>query len=162
MVVSEYIYRALTEKNDDRPDFQRMIADSSKKPFQYVIVWKLDRFARNRFDSAVNKATLKKYGVLVVSATENITNEPEGIMLEGLLEALAEYYSANLAKYVKCRQRESAIAGTYIGGTPPFGFKVVNKKLVADEEKASIIPYVFEQYAKGVSKKRNYRKIECP
>ncbi len=153
MVVGEYTDRALTGKNDDRPDFQRMISDASKKQFQYVIVWKIDRFARNRFDSAIHKAALKKYGVRVISATENITNEPEGIMLEGLLETLAEYYSANLAKHVKRGQRESAIAGTYIGGVPPIGFKVVNKKLVVDEEKAPIIQYVFEQYAKGVSKK---------
>lgn len=152
-VIGEYIDRALSGRTDDRPDFQRMIKDAAKKQFQYVIVWKLDRFARNRFDSAVNKATLKKYGVRVISATENISDEPEGIMLEGLLESLAEYYSANLSKHVRRGQRESILAGTYLGGIPPYGFKVVDKKLVADKEKAPIVRYFFEQYAKGVPKK---------
>ena len=160
-VIAEYIDRALTGRNDDRLDFQRMLADARKRQFKYIIVWKLDRFARNRYDSAVHKAELKKYGVRVISATENITDEPEGIMLEGLLESLAEYYSANLSKHVKRGQRESVLAGTYTGGIPPFGFKVENKKLVADENKAPIIRYVFEQYAKGVSKKQIIEELNA-
>lgn len=154
VIVGEYIDRALTGRNDDRPDFQRMLSDAKKKQFKYIIVWKLDRFARNRYDSAVHKAELKKYGVRVISATENITDEPEGIMLEGLLESLAEYYSANLSKHVKRGMRECVIAGHYTGGLPPYGFKVVDKKLVADENTAPAIKYAFEQYAKGVSKKK--------
>lgn len=161
LVVGEYIDRALTGRNDDRPDFQRMIADAAKKQFKYIIVWKLDRFARNRFDSAVHKATLKKYGVKVISATENITDEPEGILLEGLMESLAEYYSANLSKHVKRGQRESVLKGNVPGGVPPYGFKLVDKKLVADEQKAPIIKYVFEQYAKGVPKKQIMRDLNA-
>lgn len=158
-IIGEYIDRALTGRNDERPDFQRMLADAKKTQFQYIIVWKLDRFARNRYDSAVHKAELKKYGVRVISATENITDEPEGIMLEGLLESLAEYYSANLSKHVKRGQRESILAGNVPGGVPPYGFKLVDKKLVADEEKAPIIRYIFEQYAKGVPKKEIFDEL---
>ena len=153
-VIAEYIDRALTGRNDDRPDFQRMLADGRKKQFKYIIVWKLDRFARNRYDSAVHKAELKKYGVRVISATENITDEPEGIMLEGLLESLAEYYSANLSKHVKRGMRESVLAGNYTGGIPPYGYKVEEKKLVVDENTAPIVRYIFEQYAKGMPKKK--------
>jgi site-specific DNA recombinase len=153
-VVGEYIDRAITGRTDDRPDFQRMIADASKKQFQRVIVWKLDRFARNRYDSAHYKAKLKKYGVKVISATENITDEPEGIILEGLLESMAEYYSANLSKHVRRGQRESIINGTYLGGIPPIGYKVENKRLVVDERTAPTIRYMFEQYAQGVSKRQ--------
>ncbi|EOS54432.1 hypothetical protein C814_03413 [Anaerotruncus sp. G3(2012)] len=154
VVIHEYVDRALTGRSDDRPDFQRMISDAPKGQFSAVIVWKLDRFARNRFDSANYKHRLKKSGVRVVSATEHISDDPEGIMLEGMLESLAEYYSANLSKHVKRGQRESAIKGTYIGGIPPFGFKIQNKRLVADEEKAPIIKWIFEQYASGISKKQ--------
>lgn len=153
-IVGTYIDRALSAKTDDRPDFQRMIKDASKKQFQYVIVWKLDRFARNRFDSAVHKATLKKYGVKVVSATENIADNPEGLLLEGILESMAEHYSNSLSMNVKRGQRESVLKGQHVGGIPPFGFKVVDKRLVADEDKAPIIRYVFEEYAKGVTKKK--------
>ena len=159
-IVAEYIDRALTGRNDDRPDFQRMLTDAKKKQFQYIIVWKLDRFARNRYDSAVHKAELKKCGVRVISATENITDEPEGIMLEGLLESLAEYYSANLSKHVKRGMRECVLAGHYTGGIPPYGFKVENKKLVADENTAPIIKYVFEQYAKGIPKKQIFDELK--
>ena len=88
-VIGEYIDRALTGTKDQRPDFQRMIRDAEKRQFQVVIVWKLDRFARNRYDSAIYKAKLKKYGVRVVSVMENITEGPEGIILEGLLESMA-------------------------------------------------------------------------
>ena len=154
VIVGEYIDRALSAKTDDRPDFQRMIRDSAKGQFNAVIVWKLDRFARNRFDSAHYKRLLKKNGVKVVSATERISEDPEGIILEGVIESMAEYYSANLSQNVKRGQRESMLKGQHIGGIPPFGFKVVDKRLVADEDKAPIIRYVFEEYAKGATKKK--------
>ena len=153
-VVGEYCDRAISGRTDDRPQFQKMIADAAKKQFQVVIVWKLDRFARNRYDSATYKARLKKHGVRVISATENITDDPEGIILEGLLESMAEYYSANLSKHVRRGLRESVINGTWTGGAAPFGYKVVDKKLVVDEDKATAIRYAFRQYAAGVPKKK--------
>ena len=152
MIVSEYIDRALSAKTDDRPGFQRMVNDASKKQFQVVIVWKLDRFARNRYDSATYKARLKKHGVKVVSAMENISDNPEGIILEGMLESMAEYYSANLSQNIRRGQRESALKGQFIGSRPPIGYKLENKRLVIDEDKAWIVRYFFDQYAKGVSK----------
>ena len=89
-VIGEYIDRALTGRYDDRPDFQRMIRDSSKKQFQFILVWKLDRFERNRYDSAMYKHILKKNGVRVISSMEYLTDTPEGIILEAMLEANAE------------------------------------------------------------------------
>ena len=68
-IIGTYIDRALSAKTDNRPEFQKMIKDSSKGLFDIVIVWKLDRFARNRYDSAFYKATLKKNNVKVMSAT---------------------------------------------------------------------------------------------
>lgn len=92
-IVGEYIDRAFSAKTDNRPEFQRMIKDSYKAVFDTVIVWKLDRFARNRYDSARYKALLKKNGVRVISATEKISEDASGILLESLLEGYAEYYS---------------------------------------------------------------------
>jgi len=152
-VVGEYIDRALSGTKDTRPDFQRMIEDAAKKQFELVIVWKLDRFARNRYDSAIYKARLKKYGIRVVSVKENITDSPEGIILEGLLESMAEYYSANLAQNVRRGLRESIAKGNFCGGTIPYGYRVENKKLVIDEKVAPMVRYMFEQYANGVPKK---------
>ena len=152
-VVGEYIDRALSGTKDQRPDFQRMIEDAAKKQFEMVIVWKLDRFARNRYDSAIYKARLKKYGVRVVSVKENITDSPEGIILEGLLESMAEYYSANLSQNIRRGQRESVAKGTYLGGPPPYGYKVQNGKLVIDEKTAPMVRYLFEHYAAGEARK---------
>lgn len=151
-VVGEYIDRAMTGRNDDRPDFQRMLADAPKKQFAAIIVWKLDRFARNRYDSAINKAKLKKHGVKVVSAKENITDSPEGIILEGMLESMAEYYSANLSVNIRRGQRETIAKGKFCGGRVPFGYKLVDGRLVADELRAPIMRSIFEQYAAGVTK----------
>ena len=151
-VIGEYIDRALTGTKDNRPDFQRMISDAASGRFQMVIVWKLDRFARNRYDSSIYKAKLKKYGVKVVSVMENISDSPEGIILEGLLESMAEYYSANLSENTKRGKRETALKGQWNGGHPPFGYKLENHRLVADEKTAPIVRYIFEQYAAGRTK----------
>jgi len=152
-VIGEYIDRALSGTKDQRPDFQRMIEDATKRQFEMVIVWKLDRFARNRYDSAIYKAKLKKYGVRVVSVKENITDSPEGIILEGLLESMAEYYSANLSQNVRRGLRESIAKGNFCGGTIPYGYRVQDKKLVIDDKTAPMVRYMFEQYAQGTSKK---------
>lgn len=154
VVVGEYIDRAVSGTSAEvRPEFQRMINDAKKRGFEYVIVYKLDRFARNRYDSAVYKHKLKACGVRLISATENISDNPEGIILEAVLEASAEYYSRELSQKVKRGLRESALKGTFTGGTPPIGYKVEGKKVVIDEEKAPIIRFAFEEYAKGKPKK---------
>ena len=97
-VIDTYIDRALSAKTDNRPEFQRMIKESSRGGFELVIVWKLDRFSRNRYDSAHYKAILKKNRVKVISATEQISSDPSGILLESMLEGYAEYYSAELSE----------------------------------------------------------------
>ena len=152
-IVGEYIDRAISGKTDDRPDFQRMIADAPKKQFERIIVWKLDRFARNRYDSALYKHKLKQYGVRVISAMENVGEGDESILLEALLEASAEYYSLDLKKKIKRGQRESIAKGRYCGGPIPYGYKVSDGKLVIDEKTAWVIRYVFEQYASGTPMK---------
>ena len=88
-MVGEYIDRAFSAKTDKRPDFQKMIKDSAKKNFNLVLVWKLDRFARNRYDSANYKATLKRNGVKVMSVTESISEGSEGILLESAKEPVS-------------------------------------------------------------------------
>lgn len=146
-IIEEYIDRALTGTSDNRPAFQRMIKDAAKKTFQYVIVWKQDRFARNRYDSAIYKRELKKHGVKVLSVMENITDSPEGIILEGLLEAMAEYYSANLSENIKRGRHESVRKGLFPGGPVPFGFMVQDKRLVPNPRTAPIVKEIFERYA---------------
>lgn len=100
VVVGEYIDRAQSGTTDNRTEFQRMIADSDRHTFEGVLVYQLDRFARNRYDSAINKAKLKKNGVRVLSAKENISDDASGILVEGVLESMAEYYSVELSQKI--------------------------------------------------------------
>ncbi len=83
-----------------------MIADSEKGLFDVVLVWKLDRFSRDRYDSAHYKHILKKNGVRVISSRENISEGPEGIILESMLEGYAEYYSAELSEKIQRGQKK--------------------------------------------------------
>ena len=131
-VVANHIDRAKTATSDNRPDFQRMIKDSYKHCFDMIIVWKLDRFSRDRYDSAHYKHILKKNGVKVVSAKENISEGPEGIILESMLEGMAEYYSAELSVKVKRGLKENALKAKVNGGQVPFGFYI-------DEEQNTLL-----------------------
>ena len=154
-VVKEYIDRALSAKTDNRPDFQRMIKDSAKGLFDVVVVWKLDRFARNRYDSAHYKAALKKNGVREISAKENIADGPEGIILESMLEGMAEYYSAELSVKVIRGHTENALKCKYNGGTPTFGFAIdANKQYQPDPVTAPIVLDIFKMYDTGSTMKQ--------
>ena len=151
-VVGTYIDRALSAKTDNRPDFQKMIKDSAKKQFDCVIVWKLDRFARNRYDSAHYKAILRKNGVRVLSATEAISQGAEGIILESVLEGMAEYYSAELAEKVIRGQTENALSCRFNGGTIPIGYKInKDRKFEIDTETAPYVLSAFKMYEDGMT-----------
>lgn len=151
-IVQIYHDEALTGKNDKRPAFQQMIKDAKNGGFDYVIVYKVDRFARNRYDSAIYKAQLKKNGVRVISAMENIADGPEGIILESVLEGMAEYYSANLAQNVIRGMGQRAEQGKYLGGTVPLGYKIdKDKNYVIDKSTELIVRRVYELYSDGVT-----------
>ena len=150
-VVDTYIDRALSasKDTDKRLNFLRMIRDSGKHLFDVVLVWKLDRFARNRYDSAHFKSILKKNGVRVVSATEHITEGPEGIILEAMLEGMAEYYSAELSEKIHRGQKENALKCHNNGGRAPFGYKLVDHHLQIDTATAPVVLEIFKRYADG-------------
>ncbi len=155
-IVHEYIDEHLTGTSDKRDQFLQMIEDSRKKSFQYVLVYQLDRFARNRYDSATYKAKLKKNGVRVLSAKENITDDASGILIEGVLESMAEYYSAELSQKIKRGIAISASKCKFFGGKVPLGYKIDKKKdYVIDEDTAPIVRQMFEMLAGGY----NYAQI---
>ncbi len=145
-IVKHYIDRAISAKTDNRPQFQQMIKDSDKKLFDIVLVWKLDRFARNRYDSARYKTQLKKNGVKLVSATEIISEGPEGIILESVLEGYVEYYSADLAEKVVRGQTENILKGRCNGGRGTFGYTLDSERKFHIDPLAS--PFVLESFRK--------------
>ena len=149
-IVKHYIDRAISAKTDNRPEFQQMIKDSDKKLFDIVLVWKLDRFARNRYDSARYKTQLKKNGVKLMSATEIISDGPEGIILESVLEGYAEYYSADLSEKVIRGMTENALKGKFSGGAIPFGYTInADRRFEIDPLTASFVAEAFQRYNDG-------------
>ncbi len=150
LILNTYIDRAMTGTNDRRPDFQRMIQDSSRKEWDYVLVYKLDRFSRNKYETAIYKKALKDNKVKVLSAMEYIPDTPEAIIFESMLEGMAEYYSAELSQKIRRGNNESRLKGNLTGGKIPYGYKNVNKKAVIVPEQAEVVRYIYEQYSIGV------------
>ncbi len=150
IILNTYIDRAMTGRNDNRPDFQRMLKDSSRKEWNFIIVYKFDRFARNRYETAIHKKELKDNGVKVLSAMENIPDTPEAIIFESMLEGYAEYYSAELAQKVKRGMFETRRKGLYQGGGLLYEYKIDGRKIVIDENNAAVVRFMYEQYANGV------------
>ncbi len=149
LILDTYIDRAMTGTNDNRFDFQRMMKDSAKRQWNYVIVYKLDRFSRNKYESVVHKKTLKDNGIKLLSAMEQIPDSPEGTLMEALLEGFNQYYSEELAQKVNRGIRESWIKGNATGGMPIFGYDVVDKKYIINEYEADIVREAFTRYADG-------------
>lgn len=149
-IVGEYIDRAISGRTDQRPEFLKMIEDSKKKFFEKVIVYKLDRFSRDKYDSAIYKKELQKSNVKVVSACEGIPEDETGIILETLMEGMAEYYSKDLSRKVKRGMNTNAEKCLSTGGTIPLGFCIgEDRKYHINEEKAQIVKIIFEMYANG-------------
>ncbi len=151
-ILGTYIDRALSAKTDNRPEFQHMIKDSAKGLFDVVLVWKLDRFARNRYDSARYKNILKKNGVKVISARENISEGSEGIILEAMLEGYAEYYSAELSEKVIRGLTDNALKCKYNGGTVPMGYYIDEQQYYQiDPKTAPVVLEMFTKYSEGAT-----------
>ncbi len=151
-IIGTYIDEAKSGTSDNREQFQRMIADSGSKSFKAIIAHKLDRFARDRYDSAIYKKKLKDNGVSVLSVLEKLDDSPESVMMESIYEGMAEYYSKNLSREVKKGKYESARNGNYTGGNTPFGFSVdENKKFVIIPEQARIVKELFDKIIGGES-----------
>ena len=160
-VIKHYIDRAFSAKTDNRPEFQQMIKDSGKKLFDVVLVWKFDRFARNRFDSANYKMILKKNGVHLISVMEPIAEGSQGILVETLLEGMAEYYSAELSEKVIRGQTENALKGKCTGGTGTIGYKIDEDKFYhLDPLTSPLVLEAFQRYDNGEKMVAIYQKMK--
>jgi site-specific DNA recombinase len=126
-IIREFVDEVETGRTDSRPAFREMIALAKTKPppFQAILVWKLNRFARNRVDSITYKALLKSTGIKVISMTEPLDDSPSGRLLEGVIECIDEFYSASLGQDVKRGMRENAQRGFFNGSRPPYALHKV-------------------------------------
>ena len=153
-VVNKFIDRAKSATSDKRPAFQEMIkyCEADNTGISMVIVHKLDRFSRDKYDSAMYKQKLKVKGIRVVSVLENLDNSPESLILESVIEGMAQYYSANLAREVAKGQKENALKALHNGGDAPLGYDVAfDKTYLVNEEEAQAVKIIFDMYVNGYS-----------
>ena len=147
IIVNEYCDRALSARTDKRPEFQRMIYDSDQHKFDAIVMYAVDRFARNRYDAAKYKTRLKRNGVSLLYVTQPMADNPESIIMESLLEGMAEYYSANLSRSVKRGIRENALKHYAQVSPIPLGYRVgPDRHYEIEPKEEPIVKYVFESY----------------
>lgn len=149
-IIHEYIDRAMTGRNDNRDEFQQMLSDCAKKQFSVIIVWKVDRFGRNREEITFNKYHCKKHGVRVEYVAENMGDGPESVILESVLEGMAEYYSLQLSQNIRRGNRENAKKCKFTGGRVPLGYKLdKDHQFVVDPNTAPLVRRIYAMYAGG-------------
>ncbi|MBQ8515845.1 MAG: recombinase family protein [Ruminococcus sp.] len=144
-----------------RPAFMRMIGMAKKKPceFEVILLWKFSRFARNREDSIMYKSMLRKQcGIDVVSISENLGDDKTSVLIEALIEAMDEYYSINLAEEVRRGMTEKVSRGEPVA-SPPFGYRMVDKAYVPDEQTAPVVRRIFDDFVSGVPTTRIARDL---
>ena len=139
---------AFSARTDKRPAFQELFGLIKEKPADLLIVHKLDRFARSRMDAAFYRQKLKEAGMRLVSVLERLDDSPESIIMEGILESMNEYYSANLSRETKKGLRENILNGKRNGGKVPFGYTLVDHHLIPNRD-AETVKWIFNLYAEG-------------
>lgn len=144
-----YADRHISGRTDQRPQFQQMVDDAKSGGFDVVVVYSLDRFSRDKYDSAIYKKALRNHDVVVESASESIPEGPEGILFEGMLEAMAEYYSAELSKKIRRGMDVKASKGMSVGGHTPFGYVLKDGTYEADPKTSPHVTDIFERFVAG-------------
>lgn len=166
-IVAEFVDEAKSAKTVDRPAFQRMIAMAQRpdKPFEAILVHKFDRFCRRREDHIIYKALLKRQGIVVLSATEPTDPDtPHGVLLEGMLEVISEFYNVNLKHETLKGLRENALQGFHCGGRAPYGYRLhrIGNRVtyqLGPEHEVQTVKQIFQWAAKGMGGKKIARLL---
>ena len=166
-VVAEYIDSGESARTDERPQFQEMIRDARRGAFGAIVTWDNSRFARNREDAVTYKALLKRHGVRLLFVNEPLIEGPVGSLVDSVLEAVAEFYVANLGESTRRGLEETVRQGFFSGGPPLFGYRrevvdVGGKKksrLVVDHVNAQAVRNVYRWYASGMSLREVARRL---
>lgn len=145
-IVGVYIDEAQSATNDKRPEFQRMMSDCQKSGIYAVVVHKLDRFSRNVNDFIAYKLLLEKNNIKLISVIEQIEETPEGKLMEGVISVMNEFYSGNLGREVQKGKMEIAYKGMHTGGLPPYGYDIVERKYVVNEEESKAVKMIFNMF----------------
>jgi len=157
-VVAVAIDKGESAKTADRREFQRLLSRiRNQRDVDYLIVDKLDRFARNRRDDANLLFELRAAGCQLVSVKENVDDTPTGQLLHAIMAGINEFYSRNLAtEALKGMTQKAKVGGT--PGRAPIGYLNIGRRLdegreirvvVVDPERAPLVIWAFEVYATG-------------
>lgn len=153
-IIKAYIDEAQSGTTDDRDHFQEMISELPCLKPDFVLVHKLDRFARNKYDAAFYRREIKKVYARLIAVEQDFGEGPEAELMEGILEGFAEYFSSNLGREVKKGLTENAIQGKHIGGIPPLGLDVdAGGHYVINEDEAPAVRLIFQRKLEGCSHK---------
>ncbi len=169
-VIREFVDEAQSATTDQRPQFQEMIAECKREDCDVdcIIVWKLSRFARNRFDSMAYKKLLNRKGIKVVSVSEPIGDSPEGMVLEGVIEIFDDWYLRLLSREVLRGMKEAAKQGFHTGGRPPHGYqlkKVISKNTERtvweiNPSEAETVRLIYSLFSKGLGYGKIIQELE--
>ncbi|WP_172198095.1 recombinase family protein [Saccharibacillus qingshengii] len=168
-IVEEFVDEAKSAKTDERPSFQEMIAaaQGNNANFQAILVHKFDRFSRSRADHVIYKALLKKQGIQVLSVTEQTDPDtPHGMLLEGILEVISEFYNLNLKQETLKGMRENAAQGYHCGGRAPFGYRLVREGSkvsygLGPQEEIDLVKQIFSMASEGMGGKKIARILNA-
>lgn len=161
LIKNYYSDEAISGLTSNRPQFKEMINDiMDNGKVDYVIVYKVDRFSRNKYQSAIYKEKLSRIGVKVLYAAQRLSDTPEGGLMEGILESFAQYYSDNLSTDTRRGQYNNARNGLFNGGRPPLGYFIDDeKRYKVDPYEATIVKSIFDMYLDGMSQSEIAREL---
>ena len=149
-IIKVYSDSAISGKTDDRPQLQKLLADSSRLMFQGVLVYSIDRFGRDLAQTLLNEKRLNDNGVVLLSVTENFTDDASGRFFRNLMMAHAQYYSDELSTKIRRGMDYNAERCLFNGGGVPLGYKInKEKRFEVDPDTAPIVKLIFEMYADG-------------
>lgn len=150
-IVKEYEDAAISGTTENRPGFQQMLSEVAKIRPRVLIMWKTDRLGRDKYVLAMAKRTIRDAGCEIRLLAENIpTDGPEGVLIEGLMDAMAEYYSRQLSQNIQRGMDYNAQHALY-NGHKLFGYGVdkSTKRYVVDPDTAPFVQRMFAEYAEG-------------
>lgn len=128
-----------------------MLSEVAKIRPRVLIMWKTDRLGRDKYVLAMAKRTIRDAGCEIRLLAENIpTDGPEGVLIEGLMDAMAEYYSRQLSQNIQRGMDYNAQHALY-NGHKLFGYGVdkSTKRYIVDPDTAPFVQRMFAEYAEG-------------
>ena len=153
-IVREYADRGISGRTDQRPEFQQLVSDLKKHPVDLVLVHKLDRFARDRYDAAIYSRAIRQRGARLIAVAQDYGDGPESVILEALLQGMAEYYSLNLATEVIKGIKVKIRKGLHACGPAPFGYRLESGRLIVNPLEAHYIALAYQSATTGMPRRK--------